>query len=107
MCGTWPYLGQQPDRSASVVFEPGPRTLFHDANDARVALASAFDNAFDNVAGDILEGEGFEGRMLILFSREFNVHESFSIKVRKNWGQFLLLSIFEVFTFQGCVYKIS
>lgn len=104
MALSWPT---EPDRSASVVFEPGPRTLFHDANDARVALASAFDNAFDNVAGDILEGEGFEGRMLILFSREFNVHESFSIKVRKNWGQFLLLSIFEVFTFQGCVYKIS
>lgn len=67
---SWPT---EPDRSASVVFEPGPRTLFHDANDARVALASAFDNAFDNVAGDILEGEGFEGRMLILFSREFNM----------------------------------
>lgn len=101
MCGTWPYLGQQSLIEASVVFEPGP--LFHDANDARVALASAFDNAFDNVAGDILEGEGFEGRMLILFNL---VYESFSIKVKKNcsWEQFLLLSIF---TFQGCASKIS
>lgn len=49
-CGTWPYLGQpEPDRSLSCSNQP---YVVPHANDARVA--SACDNAFDNVDnGDV------------------------------------------------------
>lgn len=78
--------------SKPVVFEPAYYVVPH-ANDARVAFASACDNAFDNVDnGDvyiyILEGESWDS--VVSFSWWW---------VRKNYSFliFTFVSIFEVF----------